>query len=168
MFRRTKVNAGVLAALGALSVVGMPAQAQQQTLERVEITGSSIRRVDAETALPVQTINRAEIERSGALSVTELLQALPAMQGFTQSSEAVGGGGGGFSGASIHNIGETRTLVLLNGRRIATWAGQTLTGAGAAIDLNSIPLAAISRIEVLTDGASVPRGISPEGAFCAR
>ena len=81
MFRRTKVNAGVLAALGAMSIAGAPAQAQQQTLERVEITGSSIKRVAAEGALPVQTVSKSEIARSGATSVVELIQKLPAMQG---------------------------------------------------------------------------------------
>jgi iron complex outermembrane receptor protein len=87
-----------------------------------------------------------------------LIQNLPAIQGFTQATQAVGGGGAGFSGASIHNIGETRTLVLLNGRRVATWAGQTLTGYGSAIDLNSIPLSAVDRVELLTDGASALYG----------
>lgn len=152
MFKRTAISAA------AVSCVVAAGAAFAQEAQRVEITGSSIKRINAETALPVQIINRSEIDRSGAQSVTELLQSLPALQGFTQSSESVGGGGGGFSGASIHNVGETRTLVLLNGRRLASWAGQTLTGAGAGIDLNSIPLAAVDRIEVLTDGASAIYG----------
>ncbi len=155
MFKKTLICQGVMVALGAGTM--LPVLAQQQ-LERVEVTGSSIKRVDSESALPVQVINRAEIARTGAQSVTELIQNLPAIQGFTQSSQSVGGGGGGFSGASVHSIGETRTLVLLNGRRVATWAGQTLTGSGAAIDLNSIPLAAVERIELLTDGASAVYG----------
>ncbi|MCH7343918.1 TonB-dependent receptor [Pelomonas sp. CA6] len=160
MFKKTLICQGVLLALGAGMM--LPAQAQQQQqqqqLERVEVTGSSIKRLDSETSLPVQVINRAEIARTGAQSVTELIQNLPAIQGFTQASQSVGGGGGGFSGASVHSIGETRTLVLLNGRRVATWAGQTLTGSGAAIDLNSIPLSAIERVELLTDGASAVYG----------
>lgn len=154
MFKPTLMARAALATLaGALC---LPVLAQEA--QRVEITGSSIKRIDAESALPVQVVNRADIQRSGATSVAELIQNLPAMQGFSQSSESVGGGGGGFSGASIHGVGETRTLVLLNGRRVATWAGQTLTGAGSAIDLNSIPLAAIERVEVLTDGASALYG----------
>lgn len=155
MFKKTLICQGVMVALGASTM--LPVLAQQQ-LERVEVTGSSIKRLDSETSLPVQVMNRAEIARTGAQSVTELIQNLPAIQGFTQSSQSVGGGGGGFSGASVHSIGETRTLVLLNGRRVATWAGQTLTGSGAAIDLNSIPLAAVERIELLTDGASAVYG----------
>jgi iron complex outermembrane receptor protein len=59
-----------------------------------------------------------------------------------------------FASVSIHNIGDTRTLVLLNGRRLALFGGQTLTGFAAGMDLNAIPISAIQRVEVLTDGAS--------------
>jgi iron complex outermembrane receptor protein len=155
MFRKTNVSVAVMLALGG--AVMMPATAQD-TPQRVEVTGSAIKRVDAEGALPVQIIRREEIERSGATSVTDLIQRLPAMQGATTEAASVGGGGGGFSGASVHNIGETRTLVLLNGRRLAQFGGQSLTGFGAAIDLNTLPLSAIERIEVLTDGASALYG----------
>lgn len=151
MFRRTKVNAGVLAALGAMSIASAPAQAQQQTLERVEITGSSIKRVAAEGALPVQTVSKSEIARSGATSVVELIQKLPAMQGGITEGDAIGGGGGGAAEASIHNLNGDRTLVLLNGRRIV---GE----AGGSVDINMLPLSAIERVEVLTDGASAIYG----------
>ncbi|MDL2337413.1 MAG: TonB-dependent receptor [Pseudomonadota bacterium] len=130
----------------------------QQSLERVEITGSSIRRIDAESALPVQIIKRDAIERSGYTSTTDLMKNLPAVMGSTGESATVGGESFGFAGVSIHNIGENRTLVLLNGRRLAPFGGQALTGAQNAIDLNSIPISAIERIEVLTDGASALYG----------
>lgn len=158
MWAKKKLNVAMAVAFGAMGIAGLSGGAQAQSLERVEITGSSIKRIDSETALPVQTVTKAEIARSGAQTVAELIQNLPAVQGFTQVSEAVGGGGAGFSGASLHGVGDSRTLVLLNGRRVATWAGQTLTGQGAAIDLNSIPLAAVERIELLTDGASALYG----------
>lgn len=70
------------------------------------------------------------------------------MQGFTTSADSVGGGGGGIQTASIHDLGASYTLVLLNGRRIAP------SGSGSTIDLNSIPFSAIEKVEVLTDGAS--------------
>ncbi|HUR90258.1 MAG TPA: TonB-dependent receptor plug domain-containing protein, partial [Ramlibacter sp.] len=82
--------------------------AQQTSLERVEITGSSIRRVDAETALPVQIISREEIQRSGATSVVDLMQRLPSIQGSTGESASVGGETFGFSGISVHDLGESR------------------------------------------------------------
>jgi iron complex outermembrane receptor protein len=132
--------------------------AQQTSLERVEITGSAIRRVDAETALPVVVLQRADIERSGATSVVDLLQRLPSIQGSTGETASVGGETFGFSGVSIHDLGESRTLVLLNGHRMALFGGQTLTGFAAGFDLNALPVAAIERVEVLTDGASALYG----------
>lgn len=157
MFKRTRVSAAAALALSGLGVGLGQAQAQVQ-MDRVEITGSSIRRIDAEGALPVQVFKREDIERTGATNTVDLLQKLPGMQGMTTEGTSVGGGGAGFSGVSIHNIGETRTLVLLNGRRLTQYGGQTLTGSAAAVDLNTIPIAAIDHIEVLTDGASALYG----------
>ena len=158
MFRRTKVCSAALIALGGTLSLGSVPAFGQQTLDRVEITGSSVRRIDAESALPVQILKREDIERSGATSTVDLLQRLPAMQGATTESGGVGGGTGGFAGVSIHNIGETRTLVLLNGHRLALFGGQSLTGSGAGMDLNAIPVSAIERVEILTDGASALYG----------
>jgi iron complex outermembrane recepter protein len=159
MFSRTHTNAAALMFLSTLAA--LPAIAQE--VQRIEITGSAIRRIQAEGALPVQVLKREDIERTGATSVSELIQSLPAMQNFTNEGASVGGGGNGFSGASIHNLGETRTLVLLNGRRLATFAGQNITGSLAGIDLNTIPLASIDRVEVLTDGASALYGADAVG-----
>lgn len=151
-FKRTTLCAGLVIAFGGLAIAPGGVMAQDATLQRVEITGSSIKRVAAEGALPVQVITKADIVRSGASSVSELMQQLPAMQGFTSSSESVGGAGGGTMTASLHDIGESYTLVLLNGRRLAP------RGSGSTVDLNSIPLSAIERVEVLTDGASALYG----------
>lgn len=151
MFRRSKVSTGVLMALGSALLLG-GASSFAQEAQRVEITGSSIKRVAAEAALPVQTFTQEDIKKSGVTSVTDFIQQLPVMQGFTMSADSVGGGGGGITTASIHDVGEQYTLVLLNGRRIAP------ATSGTTIDINSIPLAAIERIEVLTDGASALYG----------
>ncbi|MBT9526432.1 MAG: TonB-dependent receptor [Rhizobacter sp.] len=154
MFRRTKVCTGVLIAVGGTLAIGTAPVFGQQQLERVEITGSAIRRIDAESALPVQVIRKEDIARSGATSTVDLLQKLSSIQNSTNEASAVGGSTAGFSGVSIHGIGEQRTLVLLNGRRLAQFGGQTLTGFGAGMDLNAIPVSAIERVEILTDGAS--------------
>lgn len=139
-------------------LAALPPPVAAQNAQRIEITGSAIKRIQAEGALPVQVIRREDIERTGATSVQELIQALPVMQGFTAEGNSVGGGGGGFTGASLRNQGETKTLVLLNGRRVAASGSQALTGAQAAVNLNTLPLAAIDRVEVLTDGASALYG----------
>lgn len=140
------------AALTLLSAAAGSAWAQADVTQRVEITGSSIKRIASEGALPVQIIDAAQIQRSGATSVAEVIQKLPAMQGFQIADIAVGTNSGGIVTASIHDIGASYTLVLLNGRRIAP------TGSGSTINLNSIPMSAIQRIEVLTDGASALYG----------
>ncbi|MBT9499944.1 MAG: TonB-dependent receptor [Burkholderiaceae bacterium] len=149
MFRRNQVNFAAMLCLGALSAT--PALAQQQ-LDRIEITGSSIRRIASEGALPVQVITAAQIRGSGATSVADVIQRLPSMQGFAIADTAIGSNSGGIATASIHDIGAAYTLVLLNGRRVAP------TGSGSSINLNSIPMSAIERIEVLTDGASALYG----------
>jgi iron complex outermembrane recepter protein len=156
MFKRTKVSAAASVLLGGMAAITAVPVAAQET-QRIEITGSAIRRIAVEGALPVQVLKQEDIARSGATSVTDLIQRLPAIQGGFGESSAVGSGAA-FNGVSIHNIGDTRTLVLLNGRRLAMYGGQSLTGFGAGIDLNSIPASAIERIEILTDGASALYG----------
>lgn len=144
-------------AAAGLGLMAMPAIAQQvaqdgSVIQRVEITGSSIKRIAAEGSLPVQTLTRAQIEQSGVSNVADLVAALPAMQGFITSSTSVNGGGGGVQTASVHAIGTDYTLVLLNGRRMAPY------GTGSAVNLASIPLSAVERVEILTDGASTLYG----------
>jgi iron complex outermembrane receptor protein len=142
---------GVAAGLLAQPVLAQQAPADS-VIQRVEITGSSIKRIAKEGALPVQTLSRKDIEQSGATNVADLVAALPAMQGFITASTSVNGGGGGVQTASVHAIGSAYTLVLLNGRRMAPY------GTGSAVNLGSIPLSAVERVEILTDGASTLYG----------
>ena len=137
-------------ALGMQAAVAQTAP--DAPIQRVEITGSSIKRITSEGALPVQTLSKLQIEQSGASSVADLIATLPSMQGFTTSSMSVNGGGGGLQTASIHAIGEGYTLVLLNGRRLAP------ATSGSTVNLASIPLAAVERVEILTDGANTLYG----------
>jgi iron complex outermembrane receptor protein len=147
--RSVRLALGVLA--GSAMLTGF-ASAQEQAIQRVEITGSAIKRIAAETALPVQRLSAETIARTGATNVAELIQTLPAMQGFTVDAIAAGTDSGGRVSASIHGIGEEYTLVLLNGRRLAP------QGSGSTVNLNAIPLSAIERVEILTDGASALYG----------
>ncbi len=127
-------------------------------LPEVRITGSSLPRTDRQTALPLTIITRDEIQRSGARSTVDVLQSLPMSQGATRQASAIGPQTQGFAGVSLRDLGEQYTLVLLNGHRVATFAGQTLLGAMTGVDLNTLPLSAIERIEVLSDGASALYG----------
>lgn len=152
MFQKSKICAAALLALSSGAVLtAMPAFAQE-SLERVEITGSSIKRVDVEGALPVITLTRKDIEKTGATSVRDLIQNMPSMQGFTTNGESVNGQGGGTSTASLRNLGEKYTLVLLNGRRVAPF------DTGSTVNLEQLPISAIERVEVLADGASALYG----------
>ena len=132
-----------------------PADPAAQQLDRVEITGSSIKRIDAETALPVQIITRDQIQKTGALDVEQLLQTIGsvASSGGIATASSSGATTGSISAVSIHGLKATRTLVLVNGRRVAPY-GVGFTNDSVSVDVNSIPLAAIERVEVLKDGAS--------------
>lgn len=146
---RLMFASGVIMSAGALTQV---ANAQDAAPQRVEITGSSIKRIAVEGALPIQTLSKTQIEQSGATTAADLIASLPSMQGFVTSSTSVNGGGGGTQTASIHGIGDGYTLVLLNGRRVAPFT------TGSTVNLASIPLSAVERVEILTDGASALYG----------
>ncbi|WP_342118732.1 TonB-dependent receptor [Pseudoduganella sp. OTU4001] len=147
-------------ALGAAG--SAQAQAEDSKLQRVEITGSSIKRLDAETALPVQVIRREDIDKSGVTTAAELLGKVSASAaGLTDGASFSDiSGQRGFNGANLRGIGVSSTLVLLNGRRLANFASP---GANAGVDLNAIPAAAIARVEVLKDGASAIYGTDAIG-----
>jgi iron complex outermembrane receptor protein len=152
-----------LAHAALLTVTALSAHAQEQKLERVEITGSSIKRIDAETALPVQVIKRDDIAKSGVTTAAELLKNISAATANLGDGASITdntGGQRGFNGANLRGIGVSSTLILLNGRRLANFASP---GDAAGVDLNSIPAGAIQRVEVLKDGASAIYGTDAIG-----
>lgn len=153
----------LMASAHAQSTSAPDDHAPATSLPEVRITGTSLRRIDAETALPVIVLRRADIERSGARTATELLQQLPVMQGQVLTTSVVGTDSRGYASVSIHDLGDAYTLVLLNGQRMAPFGGQLSSGALSSIDINTIPLAMIERIEVLTDGASALYGADALG-----
>ncbi len=152
MFKRTKLSRSLMLAFGGTVAVAalMPAQAQ------VVITGSSIKQIEGAGALPVQTLTRADIERTGVQTTEQLLQTISAMSssGQIQGTTGVGISTYGESNVSLRGIGPERTLVMVNGQRLAAFAG----GGGATVNVNNIPLAAIERVEILKDGASAVYG----------
>jgi iron complex outermembrane recepter protein len=141
--------------LAALPVA--QAQVPEGPIQRVEITGSNIRRAQAETASPVQTLNRADIEKSGKTTVAELLQTLAVDNQGSVPTTFGNGFAAGASGISLRGLGAASTLVLLNGRRIAPY-GLADDGQKVFADLNIIPTEAIERVEILKDGASAIYG----------
>lgn len=148
-------------AFGGSFVLASGAFAQDaQKQERIEITGSSIKRIDSETALPVTIIRREDIEKLGVQSAAELVEKIAANngQGYNIASALGDAARPGFAGASLRGLGSNNTLVLLNGRRLAVYAFD-----GGGVNLGSIPSAAIDRVEILRDGASAIYGTDAVG-----
>lgn len=151
MFKRTKVSTAALLALGsAIAATSLPVLAQDS--QRIEVTGSRIKRVDAEGALPITTYTREELEATGVTTVAEFVRTLPFAQAGNFRPQS-GSSAAGYASADLRGLGAERTLILLDGRRLPK-APQV----GSSSDMNSIPMAAIERVEVLTDGASAIYG----------
>ena len=148
------------AALGAV-LAALPALAQQETpapMQRVEITGSSIKRLAAQTSLPITSIRADDFAKQGLATAQEVLATIPMNQSSQGASQSVGAGTGGRAVADLRGLGGDKTLVLLNGRRLANHPFFADT-----VDLNIIPVAALDRVEVLRDGASAIYGTDAIG-----
>ena len=147
-----------------------PSESQPQKVEKVVITGSSIKRVQNEGALPIQIITAQELVKMGVTTAEQLVSTLSAngsgidnmttQQGadFLSSTSSRSLPNNGSASASLRGFGPQYTLILLNGRRIAAHGL-----SGKAVDLNTIPLAAIERVEILKDGASAIYGADAVG-----
>lgn len=121
--------------------------------DKVEITGSALRRPSESRALPVEVITREAIRRTGLRQTSELIQSLPYMGNMIEAGQFLASNGG-FANAAIHGM-PNGTLVLVNGMRIAPYGRQSIAGGErTGVDLDNIPISAIDRIEVLSDGAS--------------
>ena len=155
MMRRTRLSSALTLIFGSAAL--LPAWAQ--TDQRVEITGSAIKRVNAETPAPVEIVTREQIARIGATSVNELLKSLAVVDIFdTGEISSNSPGGSGTARVRLRGLGDTQTLVLINGRRVPVNPLQDTGGAGAAFDVNQLPVSAIDRVEILKDGGSALYG----------
>src|SRR5512140_3030739 len=156
-FRCNPARFAVANALGAVLVLGVSTSAAlaQEQVQRVEVTGSSITRATSEGALPVMTVTREDIEKLGVTNAEQLVGALTANSNVGGAFTAQGAGAStyGLATTSLRGLGSNKTLVLVNGRRLANFATD-----GTSVDINSIPLAQIERVEVLLDGASAVYG----------
>ncbi len=142
---------------GAVAAATSPttaiAQEGADSLDEVVVTGSRIRRVDAATASPVQIVTAESIRESGVSTIGELIQKLPSIAGAATNPSLNNGGGDGASNIELRGLGVERTLVLVNGRRYGAIGDET-----SAIDINSLPINMIERVEVLKEGAGAIYG----------
>ncbi len=171
--RRSRLCAAVLTALlpVALPVLAQDASSaagstKAKNLDRVTVTGSRIKQSNKVTSAPVSIISRETIDKSGATSVGQFLQQLTASGAGintkinSSGNQAFPPGGGGIAAGSsevdLRNLGPSRVLVLVDGIR---WINESsASGVSGSVDLNTIPLAIVERIEVLEDGASAIYG----------
>ena len=140
-------------AVGLSAPVAVLAQDSASNLDEVVVTGSRIKRENIESAaLPVTVITRVDLEASGETSVADYIRDLP-FNSFGSARQRSGSSAQSFAGISLRGLGEGRTLILIDGRR-----APVAPNVGSAQDLNSIPLAAVERIEIITNGASAIYG----------
>lgn len=127
----------------SFAVLTLIGQAQAEEIQKVEVTGSSIRRLASEASLPVTTVSGDELEKRGMTTLADLMMALP------ESSSLAPSNAGSGTNINLRGLGVNRTLVLMNGRRLANEAI-----ADGYANLDVIPMSAIARVEILRDGAS--------------
>ncbi|MCW8877669.1 MAG: TonB-dependent receptor [Kangiellaceae bacterium] len=133
------------------------AEEEEAEEQKITITGSRIKRTDVEGALPITVIDREQIDLSGESSAADFLRSLTFNSAGSFRPQS-GSSAQGTSSVSLRGIGSSRTLVLVDGRRLPK-----SPSTGSNNDLNSIPMGAIERIEVLTDGASAVYGSDAMG-----
>jgi outer membrane receptor protein involved in Fe transport len=135
--------------------VGAPERRDVQ--EEIVVTGSRIRRKDLTTPAPVTVISREQFQTSGKMTIGDFLQTLPEQgnaPNFQLNTGGINYGADGTTRINLRSLGISRTLVLINGRRVVPGG----LGASSAVDLNTIPTEGIERVEVLKDGASAVYG----------
>ncbi|MCH8537263.1 MAG: TonB-dependent receptor [Alkalimonas sp.] len=164
MRKLSTLATAITTALLSASLIADTSEAPQdeQKLERIEVTGSRIRGVDLEGTQPLVVLSSEDIKNSGASDIYELLRDLGQVRGGSGTFSTSESGAtststpGGQAAASLRGLGPASTLTLINGRRVA--ASSFAAGTQNFVDINSIPLAAIERIEVLATGASAIYG----------
>ena len=148
MFKRTRISTGVLLALGGVLLA--PIASHAQDAQRIEVTGSRIKSLGAVSNSPITSVAAEEINSSTPVAVEEVIRGLPA------AAPAIGpgtnNGSGGIATIDLRGLGPTRTLVLINGRRMVP---ADLT---SRVDTKSIPVALLERIDIVTGGASAVYG----------
>lgn len=152
MMKKTKLSRALLLAFGGSALLMSYGEVIAQT-QRVEVTGSLIRRIDGESSLQTVTLSSATLQQAGVTNAEQAVKFITQQQGGTVTSGSVSSTNGAAAYADLRSLGAQRTLVLLNGKRVVPNPFSSV-----AVDLNTLPMAAIDRVEVLPDGASSTYG----------
>ena len=153
--RNSKLSVLVLAAIGVMAQgrVALADDAAPTKLDKIEVTGSMIKRTNAETSEAVTVISVQSLKNMGITSVEQALQQITSHQAQITAATSISSFSGAGSGVSLRGLEPSQTLVLLDGQRLAN-----NVSLGGFVDINVIPFAAIDRIEVLREGASALYG----------
>ena len=145
-----------LVAQGALAAEeGTSEGVNEQSYERIVVTGSRIARAGADTTAPVTVVTAEELSISGSMNLNEMLATLPQFQGINASTDAYNPENAGLNTVDLRDLGAVRTLVLINGHRPT----QTANSSGLLVtDVSNIPASLVDRVEILTGGASAVYG----------
>lgn len=155
---KTRLSRAITGAIAAAAVTSSfstisIAQGAQAQVEEIVVTGSRIQRAtDANSATPISVFDAAALDRSGQTTLEDFLQDIPSMTG-GQLGSSVNNASAGLATVSLRGLGSSRTLILMNGRRLSSSGGAT-----GVVDLNTIPTSIIERVEILRDGASTIYG----------
>lgn len=125
-------------------------EAKGPVFEEIIVTGTRIKRRDFASPSPLVTISKEQLKFSGQPTLEEYLNKMPQMQPVT--GRASNAGADGIMSLDLRGMGSGRTLVLLNGRRVAP------SGTGSAVDVNNLPSTLVERVEIITGGASTVYG----------
>ena len=139
-----------LAAAIGFAVAGAHAADAQDM--RISVTGTNIKRVDTETAAPIETITREDILASGLQTISEVVRQITANNNGTVSPSFTNGFSASGSAVSLRGLGPNNTLVLLNGRRLANF-GLADDARASFVDLQQIPFDAVERFDHFALGA---------------
>jgi iron complex outermembrane recepter protein len=148
---RQALFAGALATAAGYAPLAAAQDNQAEALEEITVTGSRIVRRDFQSASPIATVDAELFEQSAAITVESVLNTLPQfVPAITSSSNNPSNGGQ--ANVSLRGLGSTRTLVLIDGRRVVP------SNATGVVDLNIIPASLVSNVEIITGGASAVYG----------
>ncbi|MCF2857545.1 TonB-dependent receptor [Pseudoalteromonas sp. SMS1] len=150
---KTSLIAGSILTTGFSQLAAAEEAGADGKVERIEVTGSRIKRIALEGASPVTTVTAEDIKVAGITRIEDILNDMPAI--FAGQTSGTSNGSTGTATVDLRNLGPERTLVLVNGRRLPS-GSPTQGGIGA--DLNQIPAALVKRVDVLTGGSSATYG----------
>jgi outer membrane cobalamin receptor len=158
MYNNSKVAKAIRLAMmfgaGAAASIAAPAFAAEEgaeAVERIQVTGSRIKRTDLETSSPIITTTAADIKTTGFTRMEDVLNTLPQIE--AAQTSFLSNGATGNATLDLRGLGSNRTLVLVNGRRLQPGGINS-----QAPDINQIPAALVERVDVLTGGASSTYG----------